>query len=104
MCIRDRPYTLFLGTRAWDNKEFLDFVKSSPKLHIGYPAEQAASNETAMSQRFMEAFREKYGEDAEPVSYTHLIRCRDQKVILPKGHTICSRQCDKQPHDQVYRL
>ena len=59
------PYTLFLGTRAWDNKEFLDFVKSSPKLHIGYPAEQAASNETAMSQRFMEAFREKYGEDAE---------------------------------------
>ncbi len=61
----DLPYTLFLGTRAWDNKEFLDFVKSSPKLHIGYPAEQAASNETAMSQRFMEAFREKYGEDAE---------------------------------------
>ena len=39
------PYTLFLGTRAWDNKEFLDFVKSSPKLHIGYPAEQAASTE-----------------------------------------------------------
>ena len=39
------PYMLFLGTR--------------------YPAEQATNNETAMSQKFMEAFRTKYGEDAE---------------------------------------
>lgn len=59
------PYMLFLGTRAWGDKDFLEFVKANKQLHIGYPAEQAANNETAMSQKFMEAFRTKYGEDAE---------------------------------------
>lgn len=59
------PYMLFLGTRAWGGKDFLEFVKANKQLHIGYPAEQATNNETAMSQKFMEAFRTKYGEDAE---------------------------------------
>ena len=59
------PYMLFLGTRAWGDKDFLEFVKANKQLHIGYPAEQATNNETAMSQKFMEAFRTKYGEDAE---------------------------------------
>ena len=56
---------LFLGTRSWGDKDFLEFVKANKQLHIGYPAEQATNNETAMSQKFMEAFRTKYGEDAE---------------------------------------
>lgn len=59
------PYMLFLGTRFWGDKDFLEFVKANKQLHIGYPAEQATNNETAMSQKFMEAFRTKYGEDAE---------------------------------------
>ena len=59
------PYMLFLGTRAWGDKDFLEFVKANKQLHIGYPAEQATNNETAMSQKFMEAFHTKYGEDAE---------------------------------------
>ena len=59
------PYMLFLGTRAWGDKDFLEFVKANKQLHIGYPAEQATNNETAISQKFMEAFRTKYGEDAE---------------------------------------
>lgn len=59
------PYMLFLGIRAWGDKDFLEFVKANKQLHIGYPAEQATNNETAMSQKFMEAFRTKYGEDAE---------------------------------------
>ena len=59
------PYMLFLGTRAWGDKDFLEFVKANKQLNIGYPAEQATNNETAMSQKFMEAFRTKYGEDAE---------------------------------------
>lgn len=59
------PYMLFLGTRAWGDKDFLEFVKANKQLHIGYPAEQATNNEMAMSQKFMEAFRTKYGEDAE---------------------------------------
>ena len=59
------PYMLFLGTRAWGDKDFLEFVKANKQLHIGYLAEQATNNETAMSQKFMEAFRTKYGEDAE---------------------------------------
>lgn len=59
------PYMLFLGIRAWRDKDFLEFVKANKQLHIGYPAEQATNNETAMSQKFMEAFRTKYGEDAE---------------------------------------
>lgn len=59
------PYMLFLGTKAWGDKDFLEFVKANKQLHIGYPAEQATNNETAMSQKFMEAFRTKYGEDAE---------------------------------------
>lgn len=59
------PYMLFLGTRAWGDKDFLEFAKANKQLHIGYPAEQATNNETAMSQKFMEAFRTKYGEDAE---------------------------------------
>ncbi len=59
------PYMLFLGTRSWGDKDFLEFFKANKQLHIGYPAEQATNNETAMSQKFMEAFRTKYGEDAE---------------------------------------
>lgn len=59
------PYMLFLGTRSWGDKDFLEFVKANKQLHIGYPAEQATNNEMAMSQKFMEAFRTKYGEDAE---------------------------------------
>ena len=59
------PYMLFLGTRSWGDKDFLEFVKANKQLHIGYPAEQATNNETAMSQKFTEAFRTKYGEDAE---------------------------------------
>ena len=59
------PYMLFLGTRSWGDKDFLEFVKANKQLHIGYPAEQATNSETAMSQKFMEAFRTKYGEDAE---------------------------------------
>ena len=59
------PYMLFLGTRSWGDKDFLEFVKANKQMHIGYPAEQATNNETAMSQKFMEAFRTKYGEDAE---------------------------------------
>ena len=59
------PYMLFLGTRSWGDKDFLEFVKANKQLHIGNPAEQATNNETAMSQKFMEAFRTKYGEDAE---------------------------------------
>lgn len=59
------PYMLFLWTRSWGDKDFLEFVKANKQLHIGYPAEQATNNETAMSQKFMEAFRTKYGEDAE---------------------------------------
>ena len=59
------PYMLFLGIRSWGDKDFLEFVKANKQLHIGYPAEQATNNETAMSQKFMEAFRTKYGEDAE---------------------------------------
>lgn len=59
------PYMLFLGTISWGDKDFLEFVKANKQLHIGYPAEQATNNETAMSQKFMEAFRTKYGEDAE---------------------------------------
>lgn len=59
------PYMLFFGTRSWGDKDFLEFVKANKQLHIGYPAEQATNNETAMSQKFMEAFRTKYGEDAE---------------------------------------
>ena len=59
------PYMLFLGIRAWGDKDFLEFVKANKQLHIGYPAEQATNNETAMSRKFMEAFRTKYGEDAE---------------------------------------
>lgn len=59
------PYMLFLGTRSWGDKDFLEFVKANKQLHIGYPAEQATNDETAMSQKFMEAFRTKYGEDAE---------------------------------------
>ena len=63
-------HVLFLGTRAWNDKEFLKFVKNNGKLQIGYPSEQAAGNPTAMSEKFMDAFHQKYGETAEPSQRT----------------------------------
>ncbi len=51
----------FLGTRAWD-KDFWSLSKRIA-VHIGYPAEQATNNETAMSQKLWK-LPHKYGEDA----------------------------------------
>ena len=59
-------HILFLGTRAWNDKNFLKFVKTNAKLQIAYPSEQAAGSPTAMSEKFMDAFHKKYGESAEP--------------------------------------
>ncbi len=63
-------HILFLGTRAWNDKNFLKFVKTNAKLQIAYPSEQAAGSPTAMSEKFMDAFHKKYGESAEPSQRT----------------------------------
>lgn len=63
-------HVLFLGTRSWNDKNFLKFVKANGKLQIGYPSEQAAGTASAMSEKFMDAFHEKYGETAEPSQRT----------------------------------
>lgn len=63
-------HVLFLGTREWNDEDFLKFVRENGKLNVAYPTEQSQNAETALSKTFLAAYKEKYGEDAEPSERT----------------------------------
>ena len=58
---------LYVGTKSWNDKDFLNFVKANKKLDIGYTSDYAAEAKvTGMSDTFIKAYKAKYGENAEP--------------------------------------
>ena len=83
---------LYVGTKNWNDEKFLEFVGSRDKLSVAYASDfSSAVQTTERSKEFLEAYKAKYGEDAEPsdataiafdaylmaleaipVSYTHL--------------------------------
>lgn len=63
---------LYLGTRAWNDDDMLKFLKEHTMLEAAFPTEQSQSTETETSELFLEAFKAKYGEAAEPSERTAL--------------------------------
>lgn len=62
---------LFVGPKAWNNDSFLTYVKSSRKGNVAYAADYSVdANDTSASQKFLKAYKEKYGQDAEPAQET----------------------------------
>lgn len=59
-------HVLFLGTRSWNDEKLLEFAKQQEKLEIAYPSDFSQRVTTPMSAIFVQAYKEKYGEDAEP--------------------------------------
>ena len=66
-CLEMNYTPQFLGTRDWDNEDFEKFMASNPELSVSYPSVQAA-DATSTYGKFMDAYHEKYGEDAEDPS------------------------------------
>lgn len=56
----------FLGTRAWNDEKLLDFVKEQEKLDVAFPSDFSQQVTTPTSAVFLKAYKEKYGENAEP--------------------------------------
>ena len=62
----------FIGSREWDTEEFEKFIMSNPELSISYPSVQAADT-TGTYQLFIDAYYNKYGENAAEPSGAMLI-------------------------------
>ena len=61
---------LYLGTRDWHDEEVMAYLKSNKLLDSAFPTEESQNAETAMSDEFLKAYKEKYGENAEPSERT----------------------------------
>ena len=62
---------LFVGPKSWNDKDFLSYIESERKFDIGYAADFSANTTTSeMSEKFIKAYREKYGDDTEPAQET----------------------------------
>ena len=66
-CVKNNlTHVLFLGTKSWNDKDLLKFIKNNPKLHAAYCVEQSQAHTSELSDIFMEAYRKEYGEGSEP--------------------------------------
>ena len=62
---------LFVGPKSWNDENFLSFIESSGAFDIGYAADfSSVTTSTEMSEKFITAYKERYGEDAEPAQET----------------------------------
>ena len=62
---------LYVGTKNWNDEKFLEFVRSRDKLNVAYSSDFSSKVQTTeMSKEFLEAYKAKYGEDAEPSEAT----------------------------------
>lgn len=62
---------LYVGTKSWNDKKFIEFVGSSDKLSVAYASDFSSTVQTTeRSKEFLEAYKAKYGEDAEPSDAT----------------------------------
>ena len=57
---------LFLGTKSWNDKDLLKFLKKNPKINAAFCAEQTQDNTSELSEIFLNAYKTEYGEDSQP--------------------------------------
>ncbi len=58
---------MYVGTKEWGNKDFTSFVAANKELNVAYTSDFAAeAHQTAMSDKFVKAYKAKYGQNAEP--------------------------------------
>lgn len=62
---------LFVGPKSWNDESFLSYIEKEGQFNIGYAADFSTNTTvTEMSEKFIKAYKEKYGEDAEPAQKT----------------------------------
>ena len=68
----DNQYThiLFLGTRAWNDEEFINFARSNDKIDVAFCAEEPEAVQSELSTVFLDAFAAKYGTEEKPSGRT----------------------------------
>lgn len=58
---------LFVGTKDWNDKNFLEYIANEKVFDIAYTSDYATeATVTKMSETFLEAYRAKYGKNSEP--------------------------------------
>ncbi len=57
---------MFLGIDRWNDDELQQYFSTATVFDIAYPAARAATTEGEEYEKFHHAFRQKYGENAEP--------------------------------------
>lgn len=73
----------FIGSREWDTKDFEKFISNNPELSVSYPSVQAA-DATGTYQIFIDAYYNKYGENAAEPS-GGMAAAFDAYLIMIKG-------------------
>lgn len=63
-------HVLFLGTRVWNDENFVTFAQSEEKIDVAFCAEEAEAVHTELSQVFIDAYTAKYGEESKPAGRT----------------------------------
>lgn len=62
---------LFVGPKTWDDEALLNYIKTSQSHYIAYTADYSvAATDTDASKKFLDAYKKKYGQDAEPEQAT----------------------------------
>ena len=62
---------LFVGPKSWNDEKFLKYIQDNRKFSIGYAADfSTKTTSTEMSEKFIKAYKQKYGQDAEPAQET----------------------------------
>lgn len=59
-------HVLFLGTKSWNDKSLLKFVRKNEKLNVAFCAEQTQVNDSELYNTFLGAYKAKYGDSKEP--------------------------------------
>ena len=57
---------LVLGTKSWNDKSLLKFVRKNEKLNVAFCAEQTQVNDSELYNTFLGAYKAKYGDSKEP--------------------------------------
>lgn len=63
---KNLTHPIFLGTRDWNDEDFVNFVKSQPKIEVAFISEVNATAESAKTKEFNRAYKAMYGEDSKP--------------------------------------
>lgn len=63
-------HILWLGPRTWNDENLQAFVHENDKLDVAYPADFSQTVATETTEIFLDAYREKYGEETQPSETT----------------------------------